>query len=513
MRGTIDSLLTSPGTAGLGAVEALEPRLVLSAPTASLLSVSVGKVDMTVTVRYAAATGIDVTSINGNDVRVASAAKSVGGVSLASFSELGRLAGTTVQADGSVVAKYVVTARGGAWDWADSGLYTVSLASMQVRSKSGQWNAAATLKSQSLSFAGPRADLVSATLGNMSQWLIGIRYTDDIGIDRASIGLGDLQVQSAGALVSLGRPAYTTGSGATITAYYYAKTAQNAASWMDRGSYTIVLRGGQVFDTSGNSLPSYVMGTQSYTSDRPAAQLASSTFTADAWTVCIRYRAELGVDLGSIGHGDLQYSGAKGTVLASLVESPIVGADGSVLATYRFAAPEGGWVSTPGAYTLSMRASQVFESVVRPGQSAKLSVLSGYFVNGAYTATGPAESAVSGTAAEVVSAAKTSSKTLEFTVRFSDADGLNDASLTGGQTLMMYGPKLSSGGAGGGAFKSALAVVSASQESPTSWMVTYRLNSATTLPTGVYYLRTNSFQVMDAIGNIMPSVELLAMSV
>jgi hypothetical protein len=491
-------------------MEALESRLVMSAPVAQITSVSVGATDMVVVVKYTSPAGIDLATIGAADLRMTAAAKTTGVTPLPAFSALATLkAAPTVAADGSVTARYVFAARTGAWDWADNGSYTVTLQAQQVRSKGGAWNSAADLKKYSLWFSTPHAEVVSATLGNMSQWLIGVKYTDDKGLDRASIGTGDLKVTGPGGTVSIARLAYTSGSGTSVTAYYYAKVAQVSGSWMDRGSYTFTSMGGEVRDTAGNLLPSYTLTTSAYASDRPAAVLASSSFSNSAWTVKVRYHAELGIDLASVGDGDIQYSGAKGTVLATLVGTPTVGSDGSVLATYSMAAPVGGWDSSAGAYTLSSRASQVFEKVIRVGQNSRLSVLSGYFVHGGFMATGPAEAPYGATSAAVVSSSKTSTKTWEVTVRYTDADGLDDASLTSGSALLMYGPKLSSGG---GAFKSSLTVLSASRESATSWVVSYRMTSAATLASGSYYLRTNSFQVKDAVGNLMPSVEVMALA-
>jgi hypothetical protein len=491
-------------------LEALEARLVMSAPTAVVSSVSTSATEMTIVVKYTASGGVDLTSIGNGDLKINAAAKVSGVTPLPAFSELARLTGAPVLAgDGTVTARYAVTARGGAWDWADNGVYTIALQANQVRSKLAEWNAAATLKGQSLWFTTPHAEVYSATLGNLSQWLIGVKYTDDLGVDRSTIGGGDLKVLGPGGTVSVARLAYTSGSGTSVTAYYYAKVAQNSASWMDRGAYTFALQGSQVRDTAGNAAPAYTLGASAYTSDRPSAVLASSSFSGSAWTVSIRYQGEFGIDLSSVGNGDIQYSGAQGVVSASLVSVAVAG-DGSVLARYSMAAPAGGWDPTPGAYTLSMKASQVYEKLLRPGQPTRLSVLSGYFVNGANMATGPAESAVNATTTQVVLSAKTSAKTWEVTVRFTDSNGINSDSVLSGQPLLVYGPKL---GAGLGVFKSPVTVIAASLEGPTSWRVTYRLTSSTALAAGSYYLRTSSFQVTDALGNLMPSVEVLAFAI
>jgi hypothetical protein len=291
-----------------------------------------------------------------------------------------------------------------------------------------------------------------------------------------------------------------------VTVYYFAKVGQVSASWMDRGAYTFLFQGAQVQDTSGNSLPAYTIGASAYWSDRPAAQLVSSSFSASAWTVAIRYRAEFGIDLASVGNGDIQYSGIKGTVLGTLVGTTVA-PDGSVLATYSLAAPEGGWDSATGAYTLSSRASQVHEKIIRTGQSSRLSVLAGYFVNGAGMVTGPAEAPFNATTAQVVSKSKTSGKTWEVTIRFTDADGLSKATLMSGSSLMVFGPQLTTKA---GVFKAPLVALGATQESSTSWVVKYQMTSAALFKSGHYYVRTNAYQVTDTLGNLMPSVEVLA---
>lgn len=485
------------------ACEVLENRLCMSAPAAAITAVSVGTTDLQVTVKYTANVGVDLGSVGTGDLRLSAAARTDAIAAQGAYSQVGALIGSATRgSDGSVTAKYSFAARGQAWDWSDTGAYTLKLEGGQVRSQRGEYASAANLTQYNLWFTNPHAELVSATLGNMSQFLVAVRYTDDVGISTSSIGGGDIAVTGPGGArsgVSLGRVAYTFGSGRDITVYYYAKVAQVAGSWLDRGSYTIDLRAGEVSDAGGSRANAFTLGTSNYASDRPSAQLVSSSFEAAAWTVRVRYRSDQGIDVSSIDGGDLQYSGASGTVLSSLVGSPVSGSDGSVVATYRLAAPSGGWDATPGAYTLSTRASQVFSL------GSRQSVIGGYLVMGSGMVTGPAESAVNGTTATVLTSGRTSATTWEATVRFDDADGINAASVLGDQAMMVYGPSL---GAGGGAFRSTLSAVSSSQ-SATSMTVTYRLSLASPI-TGQFYLRTNMQQVRDGAGNLMPSVEALA---
>jgi hypothetical protein len=337
-----------------------------------------------------------------------------------------------------------------------------------------------------------------------------VKYTDDQALDMSTIGSGDVEVWGPGGTrggVSIGRLSSVLGSGNQVTAYYFVKVAQVSASWMDQGGYTVALRAGQVKDMANNAAPAFAMATPSFEGDRPSAQLVSSSFSASAWTVKVRYSSRVGIDVSSIGNGDLEYTSEGGSALAVLSGAPVVSSDGSVVATYTLAAPAGGWVSTPGAYTLAVRASQVFESAVQLGEGSRLSVLSGYLVTGNGMVTASPEAAYNPTTVALAAYTRIDANTWDVAMRFSDVNGLNVASLTSGQALMVYGPRMSSTG---GAFRSTLAVKWSVQETSTTYFVAFRLSSAGGFVPGSYYLRTGLQEVRDVPGNIMPSIELLA---
>src|SRR5947207_1826190 len=100
------------------AFEALEARLVLSAPTVTPLSVDIQGVVLLVGVVYHSDTPLDVSTIDDQDLTVTGPAGSLAA----------RLSSTTDRGNGEVEAHYFAEAPNGRWDWPSAnGTYVVSI--------------------------------------------------------------------------------------------------------------------------------------------------------------------------------------------------------------------------------------------------------------------------------------------------------------------------------------------------------------------------------------------------
>lgn len=163
---------------GLGSprADALIPALaqwgIDSAPQACGLSAddvtSVGATSYTFTVTYADDTAIDVSSLDGADIRVTGPN---------GYDELATFVSVNSATDGTPrVATYSITPPGGAWDRNDSGNYTISIEAGQVTDTDGKAVPAGTLRSFNASIGILFVDEGAAGLNTGASWADA--YTD-----------------------------------------------------------------------------------------------------------------------------------------------------------------------------------------------------------------------------------------------------------------------------------------------------------------------------------------------
>src|SRR4051812_13526619 len=140
------------------ALESLEPRTLMSI-TAGIDSTTITPAEWLIVVHYRSDVPISLSTIGNGDIRATAPARP-NPYPQAAFSQVGRLwEQPRVQGDGSVVAVYSIAARGGAWDWADSAHYVVSMEANQVLDNADTAVSAGTLGEYNLWFTTPRAEI------------------------------------------------------------------------------------------------------------------------------------------------------------------------------------------------------------------------------------------------------------------------------------------------------------------------------------------------------------------
>jgi hypothetical protein len=474
-------------------MELLEPRQHLSV-TATVDSMTVLPTEWLIAMHYRSDTQIDLSSLGSGDIVATSPAKTTP-IAMPAYSELGRpWQPPQVQQDGSVVQVYTVLARQQAWDWADNGTYHIDVQANEVRDTSGAGAPAGTAASYWLWFTTPRAE-ISLSLAAGSGWQYAVTYSDDVALDVSTIGTGNTELYGPNGLIASGTFQHLSDLGhGQFKAYYTAKIAQISASYLNTGTYDIVTRGAQVFDTSGHSVPAFGLGQYWYWSDAPAAQLVSSVVNgANSWTVKMRYSSPYGIDTSSIGHlaGDvraLQLGQPSTPQLGTIFGAPVVAADGSVMATYTILAPSGGWLPYDGSYSLNFFGT------------GHVADQHGHNITGGYIIQMP-DWSLSSPTANVQSNTRVNASAWDVTVRITDDVSLNYWSVL--NDAVMEVSSLSG-------FHAMLSMQSYVQQGG-AWVVTYRLHSESgPLAAGHYYLRNVPQGVWDNAGHSMPSQELLA---
>ncbi len=464
------------------AFEALEPRQLLSI-SATVIDTTVRPTEWLLVVRYQSDAAVDLSTIGNGDIRVTASANP-GGAPPFSYEQPGTLWMQPIpQQDGSVLAVYRVGANGGAWDYSDNAWYRIRMNPNEVRDTSGSYAPEKIIGQNFLWFTNPKAEITQAVVGG-SGWQVTVLYSDDNGIDESSLASGNIEVRK-GAFTAIGTFNYKLAVAGGIKAYYTLKIAQVSASWLNNGSYDVWMRSAQVFDTAGYSLPAFKLGTYSYSTSNPGAQLVSQNMTASAWTVTVRYSDDAGINVSSIGNGDIRAKLNSSSFLPStLVGSPTVDTDGTVLATYQIL---GSFSAAGGVYDLTMTGTQVYDT-------AGNSVTGGEFIRKENTARGlPSGTTLSNT--------RVNANTWDVTVRFTDDVSLLAASIATGSVNVTTTR----------GFYAMPILVSATQESSGSWTATYRMTTtASSFAPGRYYLRTQNLGVFDNAGHGSPDMELLA---
>ncbi|WP_197442811.1 zinc-dependent metalloprotease family protein [Lignipirellula cremea] len=263
----------------------------VSRPTASAsatLISSPGTAPKTFTVTYRDNAAVDVTSLDNTDIQVVPPA---GAPINATFVSV------DVNTNGATrTATYQINPPGGNWDSTDNGVYTIVMASGQVRDTSGNTvNPGAigtfTVSIQPTDLTIPSATATLSSVGApATTYTFSVTYRDDQLVNRALIGTGDVIVTGPNGFSTV--PALF---GATTPATNNAQVIANyrftapGGTWDagDNGIYTVSMVSNQVADTSGNFVPGGVLGTFTVSVNDPSIARIYGTVLDDRITIDI----------------------------------------------------------------------------------------------------------------------------------------------------------------------------------------------------------------------------------
>ncbi|HEX8914735.1 MAG TPA: hypothetical protein VF796_20455, partial [Humisphaera sp.] len=350
------------GSAVLGSfqVNVSVPTATASAPTITVG----GTAPQTITVRYQDANGINAATVDSADLTVEGPNGFASGVTLLTKAGAGTAASP-------LVATYRLNAPTGGWVADANGTYFVVLGTDQVRNAGGVAAGGGTIGTfdVDLDVGGPVA-VATAVQGDVFKPVPGpavrtitVAFADQTGVDKTTIGTGDVYLNMPDGSDVVPTLVSVTGSGRSVTATY-SITIPAGITAATNGYVGIGLYAGSVLDTLGQPTDGGSIGSFqiSIDSDPPIAYGYSGGYV-DAQTgvdVGVTYYDFPGVDESTIGAGDLVAIGPDGVVRPA----DLVGFDPTsgnfTQAYYRVPAPTGGWqAENNGTYQVFVQAGAV----------------------------------------------------------------------------------------------------------------------------------------------------------
>jgi fibronectin type 3 domain-containing protein len=320
---------------------------------------SVATTSRTVFVNYYDVSGINQSTLDGNDLLVTGPN---------GFSSTLARTGTITQRGLSLRVPYVLAAPAGGWKSRMNGTYTITLQPGQVADNNG---ITATTARQigtfdvALETTPPTVSItpVSPSPRNTAVSSLTLTYSEQtVGFD-----LSDLSLTRDGSPVSL--------AGATLTLTKASTSSDPTEVWTlgnlsgltaTDGTYTLTDAAGGVEDLAGNVQVS--AATQTWTTDvtRPTAFDASAVGVmtpAATVTITVTFADNMGLNAASINTGDLLVSGPNGYSATPTLQA-LSGVGNNRTATFVVPTPSGGWRSfMNGTYNVELLGGSVTDHV------------------------------------------------------------------------------------------------------------------------------------------------------
>ncbi len=238
-------------------------------------------------------------------------------------------------------------------------------------------------------YAPPTAVATTTNLNSLttgSTYSFTVNYTDAALLLTSSLSSGDLLITGPN-----GYSQYATyiasatptidANGYQHTAVMYQINAPGNVPWnlADNGTYTIDLLPNQVTDSLGNLAPDAVIGSFSVDFTLPTAiatttNLTSSSLGATSYSFSITYSDAAGIDTTTLNNYQVQVTGPNGYSSYAALSNQTTAANGSIVATYTIAPPNGSWTTDAnGSYTVALAASSLFDLAGNPAAGGVLS--------------------------------------------------------------------------------------------------------------------------------------------
>lgn len=217
-------------------------------------------------------------------------------------------------------------------------------------------------------FGGFQASSVQT---NATSHSFQVTYTDAVAVNTASIDGSDVYVTGPNGYQQNARviSRQTSNGGRTVVATYGTGGAgsDNQFDSRDNGTYSAILRSGQVKDTSGNAISGRVLGTFSVSAPDNVRPIVTGVSAGNVsrrgdnrYDFTVTYFDHSGIDVSTIDDTDIVVTGPGGTLPARRV-SVNSSSDGSPrTATYRITPPGGIWEpASNGTYQIRLNDQQV----------------------------------------------------------------------------------------------------------------------------------------------------------
>lgn len=308
--------------------------LWFSAPKARVLTYSVSDTAWFVSVQYDTLGALDESTLDGNDL-----AMTGGTPSSRSVAQIVHLSPTSTQ------VVYALGAPGGAWSYASTGTYTVSLAGSQVADQAGRQATGHLMASYWLWFNAPRAEYVGHAVGG-SNWTVSVRFSPGPGtaIDPASLvpdgvvmGVGPQGYFESGHLNT-----FINNSDGSYTVTYSLVANGGSWDWTDSGLYTVRMAVGRAQDLNGNFVGGGDIGSSTLTFTAPAAAMVLPTHpTPTQWNIAVDFSDDVALNMQSINAASVRLQGPDGTDVPLSLVSVIAQSPSAARATFRLTTPGG----------------------------------------------------------------------------------------------------------------------------------------------------------------------------
>ncbi len=345
-------------------IEQTPPNTTLSAPAVT----TGGGIVYNFSVTYTDAFGVDVSTLDSNDIRVTAPDASW---QMASFVSI------DIPNNGSPrTVTYQITPPGGMWGSPDNGTYVVSILANQVRDTNKNYIPARDIGTFTVNCETTRPIVTNLnasniTTGGGATYSFTVTYADNVAILWSSLGTGDVRVTGPSSYNQLASfvSVDIESDGTPRTATYRINAPGGMWGSPDNGTYTVSVEAAQVSDTSENTVLPGNLGTFLVTVENtpPTAALTAGAVTSGSGTTyefTVRYSDNVAVLASSIDNNDILVTDPFGGTQSAMLVSATPNTNGTpITALYRIIPPGGFWNKPDeGTYTISMRANQVSDT-------------------------------------------------------------------------------------------------------------------------------------------------------
>lgn len=161
--------------------------------------------------------------------------------------------------NGSYTVTYRISANGGSWDFRDNGHYNLIMNPNKAADSAGRFIPTYTMRTFSLWFTTPAAEVVTPTAPSGNVWDLSIRFRDDVQIDLSTITAGSIRVlDPQGIELSPSLISITPGGAANTQTAVFRIIALGG---FDPGQYRVFLNRDGVRDSGGRIAAENLIGT------------------------------------------------------------------------------------------------------------------------------------------------------------------------------------------------------------------------------------------------------------